>query len=52
MSKLLVTIDGAEFEVQLSGQPEPDGFVTVTVNGEPLRVALSSLQSPVSTIGR
>lgn len=46
MSKLLVTIDGTEFEVEVAGPPGDDGFVALTVNGEPLRVALSSLAAP------
>ncbi|NTU85028.1 MAG: acetyl-CoA carboxylase biotin carboxyl carrier protein subunit [Chloroflexales bacterium] len=46
MSKLLVTIDGTEFEVQVSGPPGPDGFVDVTVNDVPMRVAISSLAAP------
>lgn len=46
MSKLLVSIDGTEFEVEVSGPPGADGFVAVTVNGEPLRVAVSSLAAP------
>lgn len=46
MSKLLVTIDGVEFEVEVSGSPDADGFVAVTVNGEALRVAVSSLAAP------
>ena len=46
MSKLLVTIDDTEFEVQVSGQPDADGFIAVVVNGESLRVAVSSLAAP------
>ena len=46
MSKLQVTIDGTEFEVQISELPGPDGFATVTVNGEAMRVAISSLVAP------
>ncbi|HMQ29897.1 MAG TPA: biotin/lipoyl-binding protein [Chloroflexaceae bacterium] len=46
MSKLLVTIDGTEFEVEVGGPPGDDGFVAVTVDGEPMRVAVSSLAAP------
>ncbi|MFV9507450.1 MAG: biotin/lipoyl-containing protein [Oscillochloridaceae bacterium umkhey_bin13] len=46
MNKLLVTIDGQEFEVEVSGPPGDDGFATVLVNGEPLRVALRFGQPP------
>ncbi len=42
MRKLLVTIDGTEFEVEVAGPPGEDGFVAVTVDGEPLRVAVSA----------
>jgi biotin carboxyl carrier protein len=43
MRKLLVTIDGAEFMVEAGDAPGPDGFVTVVVNGTPMRVAISAL---------
>jgi hypothetical protein len=46
MSKLLVTIDGTEFEVEVTGASSDDGFVLVTVNGEQMQVALSSLGAP------
>jgi biotin carboxyl carrier protein len=46
MRKLLVTIDGAEFTVEMGDAPGPDGFVAVVVNGCPLRVAVSSLSAP------
>jgi biotin carboxyl carrier protein len=42
MSKLLVTIVGHEFEVEVNGLPDADGFTTVQVNGEPLRVAIAT----------
>ncbi|EFO81648.1 biotin/lipoyl attachment domain-containing protein [Oscillochloris trichoides DG-6] len=43
MRKLLVTIDGTEFQVQVPEVPDSDGFFTVMVNGQPMRTALSSL---------
>jgi biotin carboxyl carrier protein len=46
MSKLLVTIDGVEFEVEVAESPGADGFVSLTVNGEPVRVAVSSMAAP------
>ncbi|NTW02466.1 MAG: biotin/lipoyl-binding protein [Oscillochloris sp.] len=46
MRKLVVTIDGAEFLVEASDIPSPDGFINVVVNGTPTRVALSSLLGP------
>jgi biotin carboxyl carrier protein len=42
MGKLLVTIVGHEFEVEVNGPPDGDGFTTVHVNGEPLRVAIAT----------
>lgn len=48
MSKLLVSIDGAEFEVEVGGPAGEDGFVTVSVDGEPLRVAVSSPNDPAA----
>lgn len=46
MRKLLITIDDIEFTVEASETPGPDGFVSVTVNGQPTRVALADLTSP------
>ena len=40
MSKLLITIAGREFEVEVIAAPDSDGFTSVRVNGELLRIAL------------
>lgn len=48
MSKLLVTIADHEFEVVVNGPPDDDGFTTVTVNGEPLRVAVAAEGAPAA----
>jgi len=46
MRKIQVTIDGAEFTVEVGDLSAKDGFVTATVNGVPTRVAVSSLAAP------
>ncbi len=46
MSKLQVTIDGHDFVVEVSGLQPHGEPLTVTVDGEPVRVSLSSLASP------
>ncbi|MEI7645596.1 MAG: biotin/lipoyl-containing protein [Chloroflexales bacterium] len=46
MRKIQVTIDGAEFTVEVGDLSTKDGFVTATVNGVPTRVAVSSLAAP------
>jgi biotin carboxyl carrier protein len=46
MHKLLITIDGAEFTVEVSDTLGPDGFMNAVVNGTPTRVSLSSLTTP------
>ncbi|MEI7771673.1 MAG: biotin/lipoyl-containing protein [Chloroflexales bacterium] len=46
MRKIQVTIDGAEFTVEVGDVSGSDGFVTATVNGTPTRVAVSSLATP------
>lgn len=46
MSKLLVTIDGRDYVVEIQGAPA--GPATVLVDGEPLTVALSSYDGPES----
>ncbi|MBX0330873.1 biotin/lipoyl-binding protein [Oscillochloris sp. ZM17-4] len=48
MHKLQITIDGAEFTVEVDDLSATDGFVTAKVNGVPLRVAASSLSTPES----
>ena len=40
MSRLLITIAGREFEVEVIAAPDSDGFTSVRVNGETLRIAL------------
>lgn len=40
MSRLLITIAGREFEVEVIAAPDSDGFTSVHVNGELLRIAL------------
>ena len=49
MSRLLITIAGHEFEVELVTLPDSDGFTSVRVNGELLRIALP-LERTLDTI--
>ena len=49
MSRLLITIAGHEFEVELIASPDSDGFIGVRVNGELLRIALP-LERTLDTI--
>lgn len=46
MHKLLVTVDGVEFTVEVGDLSAPDGFVDLKVNDTLMRVAVSSLDAP------
>ncbi|NTW02096.1 MAG: acetyl-CoA carboxylase biotin carboxyl carrier protein subunit, partial [Oscillochloris sp.] len=46
MHKLLVTVDGVEFTVEVGDLSAPDGFVDLKVNDTSMRVAVSSLDAP------
>src|SRR3954453_1493998 len=48
MSKLNVSINGATFDVELNQQPQPDADLTVTVDGETLRVIVPELNNPAA----
>ena len=51
MSKLSVSINGATFDVELNQQPQPDADLTVTVDGETLRVIVPELNNPTQPAG-
>lgn len=46
MSKLHVTVEGHEFVVEVGALPRNDEPVTLTINGTPLTVSVSSLDGP------
>ncbi|RRR67289.1 MAG: acetyl-CoA carboxylase biotin carboxyl carrier protein subunit [Candidatus Viridilinea halotolerans] len=48
MSKLIINIAGHDFEVEVNKSPDTDGFTTVSVNGETLRVAIAPEAAPTA----
>ncbi|PDW03863.1 acetyl-CoA carboxylase biotin carboxyl carrier protein subunit [Candidatus Viridilinea mediisalina] len=49
MSKLIIHLADQEFEVEINSPPDAEGFTSVSVNGEALRVAIAPAASPDAT---
>jgi biotin carboxyl carrier protein len=51
MRKIAVTIDGHAFEVELDIYPWTPSELTVTVNGQPVTIAMPPMSAPLEQLG-